>query len=725
MGRLIYHWAIVSGSVLRATRAGHVRPLQRRLPRPEWSEIGRSVTIAAIGLLYIMAAQQPAKAFTRSRTNLNGNFLFRKDNNNLQFRINDQTTAGLTSTTGNVTISADSTPIQALQVAMTAWSSVTTASITFLPPLLTSVTNSLFDNQNVITFADTPANRSITGDALAVTNPTGVRQSGEIIDADILFNPKLAYSTTLKTGTYDIQTIATHELGHTLGVDHSGLLGATMFFAARQANALLSMLTADDVAFASSTYPRESFAAMFGSISGAISLDSGSPVVDALVTAADSSTGIVVGAVSAADGSYTIAGVPPGHYMLYAEPMDGPVMPSQFGSIPTGANTNFTTTFLGGNASPQVLTVTAGQITTASLTVAAGTPLLNITLGAAGPVNGITTFFGGASVLYPGQTLDFAVVGHGLNDTSITENTISFLGAPITIQKGSLTVTKTTSGTPVLLFTVQVAPDAKPGLYTLLVRSASSAAVYSGGAKILPAAPAFTSAGVVNAASFVKATVAPGEIVSIFGTGIGPVNGAQGGVDPITGGLVTSLSGVTVSFNGVAAPIFYASATQINAEAPFEVAGQSNVNVTVRYLASLSPAVSVPVGDASPGIFQAGGSQGVVLNEDYSVNGTGNAAARGSAAIVYATGQGAIQPSLATGQLAPLAGALSNAEQKVTAKIGGQTAQVLFAGIAPGFTGLLQVNVIVPADAPTGSSVPLQITIGSATSQTTTTMAVK
>jgi uncharacterized protein (TIGR03437 family) len=613
-----------------------------------------------------------------------------------------------------------------LQAATAAWSSIGTASITFAPLQKTSVSNSSRDFINLITFADTPANRSILGDALAVTNPVGVRTTGEMVDTDILFNPKLTYSTTFQSGTYDIQTIATHELGHTLGADHSGLLGATMFFAARPASGILSTLTSDDIAFATVVYPQTNVAAAFGSISGKITLDNGQPAVDALVAAVNPSTGVAIGNVTDASGAYTIEMVPPGQYFIYAEPMDGPVMPDQFATIAANPNTSFTTTFLGGNDSPQKLTVSAGQTAGADLTVSSGTPAMNITLGAAaaGPIASVN---GGASALYPGQTLNFAVAGRGLDDPSINENSISFLGGPISVQGGSLSRSRTQStNTPILLFTVNVAPNAQPGLYTLAIHSSAGTAAYSGGAKILPPAPAFSAKGVVNGASFMGYGVTPGEIVSIFGTGLGPAAGVSGGIDPITGGLAASVGGVTVTFNGAPAPLFYAGQNQLNVQVPFEVAGQAGANISVRYQASVSSLVNVPVTSASAGIFQLPGStQGVILNQDNTVNSPSNPAARGSVVQVYATGQGAVQPPLTTGQLAPALGPLSNAQQAVTATIGGQTADVRFAGMAPNFVGLLQVNVAVPLGAPQGSSVPIMLNIGGALSQPNVTLAIQ
>ncbi|HYM10549.1 MAG TPA: carboxypeptidase regulatory-like domain-containing protein [Bryobacterales bacterium] len=664
-----------------------------------------------------------------------GPFLSRPDYSNIQVRVNDQTVPGMTNSGGNVIITPDSDPMGALQAAANSWSGVATAGVTFAPLGKTSIATgdtNRPDEINIITFDDTPGNRSVVGDAIALTNTLFDPTNGMIEDTDLVFSPKLIFSTTLQAGTYDIQSVATHELGHSLGADHSGLLGATMFYAVRTASNILSILTADDVAFLTDTYPKSpSVAASFGSISGTVNLNTGGPVAGALVTAVDPSTSTAVGSVTDFSGNYAINKLPPGRYFVYTEPMDGPVMPDQmpdwFGASGSEANVNFNTAVLGGAATPQAVPVSAGQNASVNLSVVSGTPAINIEAAGAGPVSGSIRFVSGAVPLRAGQSADFAVYGPGLDDPTISESTISFFGAPITIVKSSFSRGVTSpSKFPIVGVTIQVAPNAPPGLVTMLVRSSSAAAVYSAGIKLLGSGPAFISAGVVNGASFSPGPVAPGEIVSIFGTGLGPAAGTVGGIDPATGFLTASLAGVTVTFNNTPAPLFFVRQDQINAEAPFEIAAQSTASVVVNYQGTASAPVTVVVGPTRPGIFQVpGSSQGVVVNQDGSLCDSSHPAPRGTTVTVYATGQGGIQPPLATGQLAPLSGPLSNAQAKVTATIGSSTADVSFAGMAPNFTGLLQVNVQVPSDAPTGPSVPITLNVGGVATQANVTIAVQ
>ncbi len=85
-------------------------------------------------------------------------------------------------------------------------------------------------------------------------------------------------------------------------------------------------------------------------------------------------------------------------------------------------------------------------------------------------------------------------------------------------------------------------------------------------------APLPTINSVVNAASFLKGAVSPGEIVTLFGTAMGPATAAYATIDPSTGKLATTIGGVQVLFNGIPAPMIYASATQVSAIVPYEMA---------------------------------------------------------------------------------------------------------------------------------------------------------
>ncbi len=660
-----------------------------------------------------------ARAFVRGRTN-SGAPLRRTDSDHIQYLVSDKTAAGLTNSSGSVVITSDSDPVAALQAAMDNWTGVASATMGFAPLTLSSLqsaSSSQPDGQHLITFADTPENRSATGTGtIAITRIFFNSSSGEIIDTDTIFNPQFTYSTTLQAGTYDIEAVATHELGHALGANHSGLLCASMFFSTRRGVADARLLTSDDIAFVTDTYPAPG-ASSLGAIAGTVNLSGVGPVRGALVTAVNPATGVAIGTVSSINGAYTIARMPPGQYVLYAEPMDGPVDPNQLAEAGTGANINFSTVVLGGAFTPTSLAVNAGSTTPADLTAEGGLPAMNITQGGSGPVNGAISFGSGGFPLTRGTASDVLLIGRGLDDATLSESSLSFLGAPITIRSGSLTRgSNPSNGLPYLRFTVQVAGDAALGLATAVVRGSTSTVLYSAGVRIVPQTPAFTAAGVVDAASFQAGGVAPGEIISIFGSNLGPPDGVGATRDRGTGLLSASVTNVSVTFNGVRSPLYFVRQDQINAQVPFEVAGQSTVQVAVRYNLVANQGVTVPVLAAHPGVFTFGGtSRAVALNQDGSLNSPDNPLPRGQVATLFATGQGAVNPVLGTGQFA-LSDPLSGAAQQTTVTFGGVRGDVSFAGLAPGFVGLLQVNARVPDNAPVSANVPVRLTIGGASS---------
>jgi uncharacterized protein (TIGR03437 family) len=241
----------------------------------------------------------------------------------------------------------------------------------------------------------------------------------------------------------------------------------------------------------------------------------------------------------------------------------------------------------------------------------------------------------------------------------------------------------------------------------------------------LPALPPrITAAGVTNAASFLGRGIAPGEMVTIFGSNLGAptlqypsVNGA-GVVDRIAGGT-------RVYFNGVAAPMVYAIDSQVTAVAPFTLSGSATVQV--ESLGNRSNTVTVPVVPATLAIFTRNGSgsgPGAVLNENYSINSPANPAKRGSWLTIFATGGGAMQQPQVDGVLG--GPPWIQLAQPVTARLGNAPAQVMYAGNSSGIiVGALQINVIVPLAAPSGPAVPLILTVGGVSSPTGVTVAIE
>lgn len=241
-------------------------------------------------------------------------------------------------------------------------------------------------------------------------------------------------------------------------------------------------------------------------------------------------------------------------------------------------------------------------------------------------------------------------------------------------------------------------------------------------AKIDLAAPSAPIQVVVNAGSYEMPPVAPGTLITLFGAGLGPVPGIS--AVPNSGGVIgTNLGGVEVTFDGTPAPVLYAQSNQVNAVAPYEIAGRAKTSVQVSYNGTQIDFGSWPVAGVAPAIFSLDGSgrgQGAILNEDGTINGPGNPAAKGSIVSIFATGAGVTNPPSNDGFLAAPPLARPDADVAVwfsydatstyAALVSGQ---VTYAGAAPRLVnGVLQVNAVVPEDAAIGSAVPVFLQIG-------------
>jgi uncharacterized protein (TIGR03437 family) len=219
--------------------------------------------------------------------------------------------------------------------------------------------------------------------------------------------------------------------------------------------------------------------------------------------------------------------------------------------------------------------------------------------------------------------------------------------------------------------------------------------------------PQVNSGGVVIHAG-TSATVSPGSIVDIYGTGLAAV-----AVNATTGPpLPTTLGGVQVVVNGKRAPLFYVGPLQIVFQMPYETAlGTASVEVVNNNVASAATPVTVQ--QATPFILTYGNNRAVVMNEDGSVNASGNGAKPNDVLVAYLIGSGPLDNPVATGANAS-SSPLSRELLTTTVSVGGSNASVQFAGMTPGLVGLMQVNFVMPNGAP--GDYPLQISIGAVAS---------
>jgi uncharacterized protein (TIGR03437 family) len=205
----------------------------------------------------------------------------------------------------------------------------------------------------------------------------------------------------------------------------------------------------------------------------------------------------------------------------------------------------------------------------------------------------------------------------------------------------------------------------------------------------IPPPQQVTGATMVNGASLTPGDVAPGEIITIFGSGFDPKQ-------------------TQLLFDGKSAITFYIGASQINALAPATLTPGSTTQISIVVDGSAVAVFSSNVAGAAPGIFTVAGGvgQAAATNQDGTVNSASNPAARESIIVLYATGQG-------------------NDLSAVSLTIGGYTAALLYAGPAPGYPGLMQINAQIPGGFLPPGILPVVLSIGSANSQDGVTIAVK
>lgn len=241
--------------------------------------------------------------------------------------------------------------------------------------------------------------------------------------------------------------------------------------------------------------------------------------------------------------------------------------------------------------------------------------------------------------------------------------------------------------------------------------------------------PVVGQGGIENAAGLGNTTtIAPGSLISIFGTNL-----ASGLSIASSATLSTALGDVdSVMINGMPAPLQFVASGQINAQAPWELApGQATVVVTRAGVASAP--VSVAVGSYSPALYGFGvGAQAIAINLDGTFTAPpglipGAASHPGTAGdtlVFYASGLGTVDQAPPPDG-APSSDVIRRTSAMLAVLVGGVPAVVNFAGLSPQFSGVYQVNVVVPSGVSPGSAVPVQLQIGGVTSADTLTIALQ
>ncbi len=225
---------------------------------------------------------------------------------------------------------------------------------------------------------------------------------------------------------------------------------------------------------------------------------------------------------------------------------------------------------------------------------------------------------------------------------------------------------------------------------------------------------------VLNGASYANASIAAGEVVTLFGKGLGPATLVLADFSGPGNTLQTSAGGAKLLFDGVAAPLVYASDKQLSAIVPYEVASKNSTQVVVDVNGVQSAPLTLSVAQAAPGLFsisQDGTGQGAIYNQDGTVNGASNPAHPDEILVLYGTGEGQTNPAGVNGKIA--ADPFPQISLPLSITIDDKPAtDVRYAGGVPGVVaGVFQINVVIPQGITEAGNKKVVVKIAGASSQ--------
>jgi uncharacterized protein (TIGR03437 family) len=440
---------------------------------------------------------------------------------------------------------------------------------------------------------------------------------------------------------------------------------------------------------------------------------------------------------------------------------------SEAGLPISGVSVTFTVTFGGGSVSPATAVTDANGLASTQLKLGSGGGINVVTVSAPG-LSTISFLAGGGSDVYSalpsmrpdvsGQTV---LGGNGQTGTPgvpltqpltvdfgyCPQQKCTFLDGNLTnwvpvpgvqvrwqVQTGGGSIVAASplgdaNGRVSAAWTLGMTPGSQTATATMVIEGSGLvlAPITFTATAVEGATPVVPTDGTVNGAGFKSSipALAPGTIASIFGTNLTTAKVTGDMPDFVSGTdvLQTTANGTRVTFDGVAAPLFFlkhdaATYDQLNVQVPFELAGKISAQLVVYLNGKPSASVTVAIQPVSPGLFTAqttgtGPAAALQYPDYHDANSAANPASRDTVILLYGTGLGPTSPAGITGKAAPHAEPLARtADQYLPViTIGGVSASVEFSGLAPWFVGLWQVNVRVPANAPTGEQ-PLVLTTG-------------
>lgn len=458
---------------------------------------------------------------------------------------------------------------------------------------------------------------------------------------------------------------------------------------------------------------------VYASTATALCLSVASPLPSGMVGTAYAQTLTAAGGTAPYSFSQ-IAGMMPGGLSITGSALTG---------TPTNAGTFLFTIQVTDSSTPPINAYNQEQLTIAPLGDTALTmdiaavPLTIGTIGAAyGPVT-LTAVNGAGPLTWSGTDLPTGLVLSSagvLSGTPATDGNAGLIPAAIVSDNN-------------LLATIPAADLTMAGVLRMAVTTPAPGGGTSNEAQFQIYGPNPQITAVVNSASYAQGTLAPGDMIAIFGVGLGPaaLTIFDPSMPPIPTSLPAASPSTSVTINGNPAPVLYTSGTVVGVIVPYTTVGPT-AQVVVTYGLLTSQPFTVAVAASDPGIYSlaaSGQGQGAILNYNsstgnFTINSASNPAAVGSIVVIYMTGAGTTNASI-DNLLIPLSPAVTPVLQP-SISIGGLGAVVDAAQAPPGSVpGLIQLNVTVPPTLKSSQTAPVIVTVGGVPSQSGLTMAVK
>ena len=576
---------------------------------------------------------------------------------------------------------------RALVASFQSWEDIPTSAIAFTHGPNTTSTASAADGQMELFWLE---NSEMTSDGLNLTGVLALSRyqtnsaTGEITDAATAFNGfRYRWAVDGRADAVDVQEVATHEIGHLIGLNHTMIGGATMYPRTIAGRTQSRTLAPDDAIAASVAYPAAGFLTSTGIIRGQVT-SNGANVFGANVVAVDANGNVTASALSQPDGMYSIQGLSPATYNIYAEPLDSSTSAyfsrADLPGFYANANISFST------SQDFAVGVAAGGTATQNIAVNGGTPALDGFI-VRGPESTAFLNLGGQAV--QGATnVTIGVAGAGLPQSG---SPLSVSGPGITINR---TFFATVDGLAAVLAEINVSPTAVPGSRNIIITQGNQRAVMTGALEIVPAA-----ATVVSSANF-AAKVASESLASVFGQNL-----ATATVAAITTPLPTSLGGTSVRLRDSSgqeklAPLFFVSPGQIN----FQIAPGLLTGTVLANIGNGDGFVSTGsmlVESVAPGLFAASGTgQGLAAAVALRIRANGTQSYEAVTRFDAGSGQIVSVPidlGLATDQVFLILYGTGirfrSSLGAVSYNVGGITGTPGYAGPQNDFVGLDQINV--------------------------------